>query len=106
MESEKKVTERRIHLRKPYAGHIFFATKNRLIEGVLKNYSQHGLFIRTYEILTLGEFITVALPYEEDEKSKVPGQILWQNHEGYGVELVKKRNGDSSKLLKLESRSQ
>ena len=105
MGNEKKVIERRIDLRRPYSGHIFFATKDRFFEGALKNYSQNGLFIRTYEILTLGEFITVALPYEEDEKSKVPGQILWQNHEGYGIELVKKRTGDSSKLLKLESRS-
>jgi hypothetical protein len=56
-------------------------------------------------MLILGEFITVALPYLDDKQSKVQGQILWQNHEGYGVELTKKRNGKNFKLLKIEARS-
>jgi hypothetical protein len=87
------------------AGYILFATKSQLFEGKLENFSQNGLFIKTSEILTLGEFITVALPYTEKKQNKVPGQILWQNREGYGIELLRKRNGDNIKLLKLEMRS-
>jgi len=105
MESNKKGRERRIDSRKAYSGHVFFATKSQLFEGFLKNFSQHGLFIKTHEMLILGEFITVALPYLDDKQSKVQGQILWQNHEGYGVELTKKRNGKNFKLLKIEARS-
>ena len=105
METNKKGIERRTDSRKPYSGHIFFATKCQLFEGVLKNFSSHGLFIKTDEILILGDFITVALPYLSDKQGKVRGQILWRNHEEYGVELVKKRNGENFKLLKMEARS-
>ena len=89
--------EKRIYSRIPYSGPIFFETRAQLFEGVLKNFSRHGIFIKTPEILPLGEFITVALPYVDDKDGKVLGQILWQNREGYGVELVKKRNGTSIK---------
>ena len=101
----KKGVERRIDLRNPYSGHIFFATKSQLFEGELKNFSRNGLFLRTHEILSLGEFITVALPYVDANQSKVQAQILWQNYEGYGVELVKKRNDRNIKLFKFEARS-
>ena len=68
------------------------------------NYSTHGLFIKTDEDLTLGEFITVALPYVEDKQIKFQGQILWRNSEGYGVELVRKRSVTDLQLLKIDAR--
>ena len=105
MHAIKNCFDKRIHPRNPYSGHIYFATKTQLFEGVLKNFSRHGLFIKTPEILSIGEFITVALPYVDDKEGKVLGQILWQNPEGYGVELVRKRNGNNFKLIKLEMRS-
>ena len=64
------------------------------------NYSTHGLFIKTDEDLTLGEFITVALPYVEDKLMKFQGQILWRNNEGYGVELVRIRDDTNLQHLK------
>ena len=105
MKKIKSNFEKRIHPRSLYSGYIFFATESQLFEGYLENFSQHGLFIKTSEILTLGDLITVALPYMEKKQSKVLGQILWQNREGYGIELLRKRNGDNFKLLKLEMRS-
>ncbi len=105
MKKIKSNFEKRFHPRSLYSGYIFFATESQLFEGNLENFSQHGLFIKTSEILSLGEFITVALPYRDKKQSKVPGQILWQNREGYGIELLRKRNGDNLKLLKLEMRS-
>jgi hypothetical protein len=105
MKTTKTNFEKRFHPRSLYSGYIFFATGSQLFEGVLENFSQHGLFIKTSEILTLGEIITVALPYMDKEQGKVLGQILWQNREGYGIELLRKRNGNNSKLLKLEMRS-
>ena len=66
----------RIDKRIPYSGHIFFSTKRGFFEGELKNYSKNGLFIKTYEDLTLGEFITVALPYVENKQIKIQGQVL------------------------------
>jgi hypothetical protein len=72
----KKVADKRSATRIPYSGHLIFTTKNGLCEGELKNYSKNGLFIKTQEVLTLGDFITVALPYVEDEQIKFQACIF------------------------------
>jgi len=101
----KKVFDKRIDPRVPYSGHIFFTTKSGFFEGELKNYSKHGLFIKTEEALTLGEIITVALPYVENKQIKFQAQILWRNNEGYGLELLRKRNDTSLQFRKIEAKS-
>ena len=100
----KKVADKRSATRIPYSGHLIFTTKNGLCEGELKNYSKNGLFIKTQEVLTLGDFINVALPYVEDEQIKFQAQILWRNSEGYGVELVRKRSETSPELQKIDAK--
>ena len=89
----KQSLENRIKERKPYSGHIFFATKNGFHEGRLENFSPSGLFIKTNTPLSIGEIITIALPYLKSKQAKYQGQVLWGNHEGFGIELFKKRNG-------------
>jgi hypothetical protein len=101
----KKDFDKRIDPRVPYSGHIFFTTKSGFFEGELKNYSKHGLFIKTEEDLTLGEIITVALPYVENKQIKFQAQILWRNNEGYGLELLRKRNDTSLQFRKIEAKS-
>jgi len=105
MDIAKKVREKRIDKRILYAGHIFFSTKTGFFEGELKNYSTNGLFIETHEDLTLGEIITVALPYVEDEQIKFQAQILWRNNDGYGLELLRDRNDTNLQFLKIEAKS-
>ena len=104
MGTPKKVVEKRTAIRIPYSGHIFFTTKSGLYEGEIKNYSKTGLFIKTQEDLALGDFITVALPYIEGKQIKFQAQILWRNTEGYGVELVRKRNDNNIQLNKIEAK--
>ena len=89
----KQHFENRIKGRKPYSGHIFFATKNGFHEGRLENFSPSGLFIKTDASLSIGEIITIALPYLDTKQAKFQGQVLWGNHEGVGIELFRKRNG-------------
>ena len=101
----KKVNERRSDSREHYSGYIFFSTKDDFFEAELRNYSTHGLFIKTDENLTLGEFITVALPYVEDKLIKFQGQILWRNNEGYGIELIRNRNNTDLQHLKIVAKS-
>ena len=101
----KKLRKNRIDERIPYSGHIFFSTESGFFEGELKNYSTHGLFIKTRQNLSVGEFITVALPYVEDEQIKFQGQILWRNSEGYGIELVRERSVTDLQLLKIDAKS-
>jgi hypothetical protein len=105
MDITKKIFDTRIDPRITYIGHIFFTTKSGFFEGELTNYSRHGLFIKTQEDLTLGEIITVALPHEENNQTKFQAQILWRNNEGYGLELLRKRNDISFQIRKIEAKS-
>jgi hypothetical protein len=85
--SEKeKDSEKREHPRIKYSGHIFFTTPEGFFEGDLINYSQNGLYIRTTNILMVGEIITFALPYL-DGHVKRRGKVVWANESGFGVEL-------------------
>lgn len=89
---EKNTLEKRNKARIPFSGDIFFASKREFYEGRLKNYNQSGLFIETNASLSIGEIITVALPYVNEKRAKYQGQILWRNHKGFGVELFRKRD--------------
>jgi hypothetical protein len=84
--------EKRTEPRKTYSGSIFFATKDGLHEGRLKNYSENGLFISTRNLLPVGEMLTIALPYLDNNADKRTGQIMWRCKEGFGVELFRQRN--------------
>jgi Tfp pilus assembly protein PilZ len=97
---KKGSIEKRINPRKIYSGHIFFATKNALFEGQLTNYSRYGLFIETKAPLSVGEIITIALPYLNSINPKFKGQIMWCNQKGFGVELFKKRNPMNLRVIK------
>ena len=100
-----KNIEFRIEKRQVCSEVIFFATQSRLYEGQLKNYSRNGLFIRTKEILAVGEMITVVDPHPDGENKKRKGQVLWRNKEGFGVELYRKRSDRENKIIRFEKRS-
>ena len=101
----RKGINRRTEPRIPYSGFVFFSTKRGFFEGELTNYSKHGLFIKTQADLTVGEVITVALPYVEHEEMKFQAQILRRNNEGYGLELFRKRNDNNLQVRKIEAKS-
>jgi hypothetical protein len=92
--------EKRVKERKLYSGHIFFASKKGFYEGRLKNYSRNGLFIETNSPLSVGEVITIALPYTEDKNIKCKGQVIRINKEGAGIELFKKRTAAELRIIK------
>ena len=85
---EKIFVNYRKETRMPYCGHIFFAYKQQLYEGRLKNYSQSGLFIEANTIFSEGESITVALPFSKNKNDKKGGRIVWKNIIGCGVKLL------------------
>jgi len=97
--------ERRIEKRHACSEEIFFATQSRLYEGQLKDYGRNGLFIKTKEVLTVGEMITVVDPHPDGGNKKRKGQILWRSKEGFGVELYRPRNEREQKVIRFEKRS-
>jgi flagellar basal body L-ring protein FlgH len=92
--------DKRINQRKPYSGHILFVAKNGFNEGRLKDYSRSGLFIITKARLSVGEIITIAIPFVDNKDIKVRGQILRRNKDGFGIELFKNRNAVNTKIIK------
>ena len=96
--------ERRIEKRHASSEEIFFATPRRLYEGQLKDYSRNGLFIKTKEVLSVGEMITVVDPHPEGEDKKSEGQILWRNKEGFGIELCRRSKEREHNVIRLEKR--
>ncbi|MEJ2101361.1 MAG: PilZ domain-containing protein [Desulfobacterales bacterium] len=100
-----RTIERRIDKRNACSEEIFFATQNRLYEGQLKDYSRNGLFIKTKEMLPVGEMITVIDPHPDGKNKKRKGQILWRNKEGFGVELYKNYNKRENIVMRFEKRS-
>ena len=100
-----KNIERRIEKRHASTEEIFFATQTRLYEGQLRDYGRNGLFIKSKNILPVGETITVVDPNPDGGNIKRKGQILWTNKEGFGVELYKPRNERENKVIRFEKRS-
>ena len=83
---------KRINQRKPYSGHIFFTAKNGFNEGRLKDFSKSGLFINSRARLSVGEIITMALPFLNGKKTKCKGQIMRSTNEGFGIEFFRDRS--------------
>lgn len=101
--NEKKF-ERRKSRRHPCSEVIFFTTGRGFHEGQCKDYSRGGLFIQTSEILSVGEVITVAIPFSDRMDDKRNGQIMWKNSEGFGIELFEKRNGAEPDIARIQMR--
>jgi hypothetical protein len=93
--------ESRIEKRHTCSEEIFFATAEHLYEGQLKNYGRNGLFIKSKNVLPVGEIITVVDPHPDGGNIKRKGQILWRNEEGFGVELYKNRNERENKVIRF-----
>lgn len=81
---------------------IFFATRNRLYEGQLKDYSRNGLFIKTKEVMPVGEVITIVDPHPAGKNQKRQGEILWRNNEGFGVELYQRYYETAPNVVSFE----
>ena len=83
-------SEKRDDPRIEYSGPIFFISNDGFYEGDLKNYSEHGLFIKTPNILPVGSVITIALPYL-DGHVKRQGQVVRAEPDGFGIELFREK---------------
>lgn len=92
MAKKRSNADKRINQRKVYSGHILFVAKNGFNEGRLMNFSRSGLFINSKARLSVGEIITMALPFLKGKKVKCKGQIMRRTKEGFGIELFRNRS--------------
>jgi hypothetical protein len=97
---KKSKIDKRMNQRKPYSGEIFFVGKNGFNEDWLRDFSRSGLFIITKARLSVGEIITIALPFLNGKKVKCRGQILRYTKEGFGIELFGNRSAVNLNIIK------
>jgi hypothetical protein len=90
--NRKSKMDKRINQRKPYSGNIFFVAENGFNEGRLRDFSNSGLFINSKARLSVGEIITMALPFLSGKKVKCKGQIMRSTNDGIGIEFFKDRS--------------
>jgi hypothetical protein len=82
-------TDRRQNERNAYVRYVFFATNKGFHQGELRDYSRHGLYIKSKARVAVGNVITVALPFANNKNEKRKGEIVWRSKEGFGVELFR-----------------
>jgi len=71
--------------RKLYYKSIFFATAGKVHQGLIKDISQSGAFIKTNDSLPTREPIILDLPLKNGNRKKVEGLVAWKNSDGFGV---------------------
>lgn len=61
-----------------------------VFEGLIKNISQEGVYIKSLLGLPVGQSITVAVPPSrgKSEDIKIAGRVVWINAEGFGVNFT------------------
>ena len=98
--NQKNYMDQRSDERMPYSGNIFFVANDGFNEGRLKDYSRSGLFIITKAHLSIGEIITVTIPYASDKLIKCRGKVLRRDKDGFGIVLIRKRTRANLRIVK------
>ena len=62
-----------------------------VFEGLIKNISQEGVYIKSLLALPVGQSITVAVPSarKKNDDIKIAGRVVWINADGFGVQFYK-----------------
>ncbi len=91
--------DRRQNERHAYVRYVFFATPKQFFQGELRDFSKHGLYIKSNARLAVGDIITVALPFSKNGNEKRKGEIVWKNKVGFGVELFR---DPKSRIMRID----
>jgi Tfp pilus assembly protein PilZ len=85
--------EQRKHPRYPYGKSINYFSRSQRFEGVIKNICRSGAFIQSRHTFTVGEKLSVVLPFvKQREGAMVKGEVIWTDKSGFGVKFKKTKN--------------
>jgi hypothetical protein len=87
--NQREKIDSRKNLRKPYSKSVIFAVDNQILEGTSENISLSGIFIKTKDKFRIGQTIILSLPSKSKKRLKIKGEVVWVNHEGFGVKFLK-----------------
>ena len=90
---QKEGIDTRKHSRKKYAKSVLYAVDNQIAEGRSKNISPSGIFLKTKDKLRVGQKIILSLPSKAKKGLKIRGEVVWSDHEGFGIKFLKKMRG-------------
>lgn len=69
---------------------INYFTNNKVSTGIVRNISRSGAFIETTQAFTVGQKLTLALPFlQRDKNAMVKGEVMWANNKGIGIKFKK-----------------
>jgi Tfp pilus assembly protein PilZ len=78
----------RKHPRKPVSKNIHYGAHKQFFEGLIKDISRGGLFIKSNDKFPVGQELTLAIPSASRMKSfKLKGEVVRIDQEGFGVKF-------------------
>ena len=81
----------RKHPRKSCSVPLKYASSNQDFQGILKNISQGGLFIKSDHPIPIGRKLKLSIPSKKKAKLvKLDGKVVWSDENGFGVEFESK----------------
>ena len=78
----------RKHPRKPFSRNINYTANKKFYEGLVKDISRGGMFIKSGDKFSVGQELTLAIPSANRLKNlKLKGEVVRTDKEGFGVKF-------------------
>lgn len=87
-QAEKSSRENRKHPRKSISVPLKYTSSDQIFQGIIKNISKGGLFIKSDQPIPVGMKLKLSIPSKKESKLvKLGGKIVWSDSNGFGVEF-------------------
>jgi len=84
---ESRRVDRR-HPRKPISVPLKYASSNQDFQGIIKNISKGGLYIKSDHAVPVGMKLKLSIPSKKQAKRvKLSGKVVWSDSNGFGIEF-------------------
>jgi Tfp pilus assembly protein PilZ len=84
----RRVQYSRKHPRRPFTKNIHYAANKQFYEGLVKDISRGGMFIKSNDKFPVGQELTLAIPSASRLKGlKLRGEVVRIDKEGFGVKF-------------------
>ncbi len=94
---ENTYDERREKERVPCSEPSFISMDGSLCEVEIKDIGGLGVFIKSEMEVSVGQTVTIAVPYSENGMTKHRGKIAWKKPGGFGVQFCFNENDNPEK---------
>ena len=78
----------RRHQRKHYGKAVQFSADDRIFNGLIKNISPAGGYIKVDQHISAGQSIVFVLPLKDQRKAVVKGEVVWSGPDGFGLKFL------------------